>query len=64
MSLNTDFSLGDAGDDLYSDLLQAHQGLTETESADFNARLVLILMNHVGDPATIRSAIQSAKRAK
>lgn len=64
MTLQTEFNLGDTGDDLYADLLRAHQGLTEAESADLNARLVLILMNHVGDPATIRSAIQSANRAK
>lgn len=64
MSVNTDFNLGDTSDDLYADLLRAHHGLTEQESADLNARLVLILMNHVGDPATIRSALQSANRAR
>jgi len=64
MSLNLEFNLGEAGDDLYADLLKAHHGLSDAESADLNARLVLILINHVGDPATIRSAIQSANRAK
>lgn len=64
MSVNTDFNLGEDSDDLYADLLRAHHGLTEQESAALNARLVLVLMNHVGDPDVIRSALQSANRAK
>ena len=60
MTLTTDFNLGPESDDLYAALLEAHQGLSADESAALNARLVLILMNHIGDPATIRAALQAA----
>jgi hypothetical protein len=50
------------GDDLYAELLAAHEGLGEEESAALNARLVLILMNAVGDPQAIRAAIHRARQ--
>ncbi|BDW86563.1 DUF2783 domain-containing protein [Roseicyclus marinus] len=49
-------------DDLYEALIAAHDGLTREESEALNARLILILMNHLGDPAVIRQAIEAAKR--
>lgn len=52
--------LGAAGDDCYAALLDAHSGLSAEESAALNARLVLVLMNAVGDPALIRRAIALA----
>jgi hypothetical protein len=52
--------LGAAGDDLYAALLDAHEGLSDEESAALNSRLVLLLMNAVGDPQTIRAAIARA----
>lgn len=48
-------------DDAYASLLAAHEGLTEDESHAFNARLILILMNHIGDPATLSEALVLAK---
>lgn len=53
--------LGPAGDVFYAALLQAHQGLTEEESARLNARLVLILANQVGDLDILRAAINKAR---
>ena len=50
----------DAPDDLYADLLAAHEGLTDDESAALNARLILILTNHIGDRATFRAALKAA----
>lgn len=50
-------------DDLYEALLAAHEGLTKAESDALNARLILILMNHVGDAEVIRAAIDAAKEA-
>ena len=47
MSLNTTPNLRDP-DAAYAALLAAHKGLGEAESQALNARLVLILMNHVG----------------
>jgi len=60
----TDLTLSpniDAPDDLYSDLLAAHEGLSEEESAALNARLILILANHVGNRDTFRAALEVAK---
>lgn len=62
MTLVTDFNLGTSGDDLYEALLNAHRDLSPEESAALNARLVLILMNHVGKPQVIHAAIDAAKR--
>lgn len=53
--------LGPAGDVFYAALLEAHQGLTEEESARLNARLVLILANQVGDLEILRAAIDKAR---
>uniref|UniRef100_UPI003B52FF88 DUF2783 domain-containing protein n=1 Tax=Roseovarius indicus TaxID=540747 RepID=UPI003B52FF88 len=50
----------DAPDDLYADLLAGHEGLTDDESAALNARLILILANHIGDRATFRAALKAA----
>ncbi|MEQ9257609.1 MAG: DUF2783 domain-containing protein [Roseovarius sp.] len=53
----------DAADELYADLLAAHEGLSEAESAALNARLILILANHIGDRALFRDALAAAKRS-
>jgi Protein of unknown function (DUF2783) len=47
MTLITTPNLPDP-DTAYAALLAAHNGLTEAESHALNARLVLILMNHIG----------------
>lgn len=59
--LNLDPNLPDA-DDLYGALIAAHDGLTREESEALNARLILILMNHLGDAGIILQAIEAAKR--
>jgi Protein of unknown function (DUF2783) len=48
-------------DTAYAALLAAHKGLTEAESHALNARLVLILMNHIGDAQTLAEAITLAR---
>ena len=48
-------------DGFYQDLLAAHDGLTKEQSDDLNARLVLVLANHVGDRAVLDAAITAAK---
>ena len=47
-------------DDIYQWLVDAHEGLSETDSLRLNARLVLLLANHIGDPQVIREAIDRA----
>ncbi|OIP84008.1 MAG: hypothetical protein AUK37_06340 [Rhodobacterales bacterium CG2_30_65_12] len=53
----------DLPDDFYAELIEAHDGLTKTESDALNARLVLIFANHIGDRAVLAEAIRVAKEA-
>jgi hypothetical protein len=49
-------------DDAFRAILETHRGLSETESADLDTALVLILANHIGDIDVLREAIALAKR--
>jgi hypothetical protein len=49
------------GDDFYEALVRAHEGLSDAESHALNARLVLILANHIGDLAVLQEAIAHAR---
>lgn len=49
-------------DELYAALVSLHEGLRPEASARLNFRLLLILMNHVGDEGVIREAIAAAQR--
>ncbi len=49
-------------DDAFRALVEAHRGLSDEQSADFDAALVLILANHIGDIDVLREAIVLAKR--
>jgi hypothetical protein len=51
----------DKPDDFYADLLAAHEGLSKEESDGFNARLILVLANHIGDRAILQDALEAAK---
>lgn len=51
------------GDDFYEALIRAHQGLSEAESHTLNARLVLILANHIGDLSVLQEALALARRS-
>lgn len=48
-------------DGFYDDLLAAHDGLSDTQSTAMNARLVLILANHIGDRSILREALAAAR---
>ncbi|WP_270726483.1 DUF2783 domain-containing protein [Shimia sp. Alg240-R146] len=50
----------EAADDFYADLLAAHDGLDRAGSDALNARLVLILSNHIGDRAVLAEALDAA----
>ncbi|SFP77219.1 DUF2783 domain-containing protein [Tranquillimonas alkanivorans] len=60
MSLNTKPNLPDP-DGFYADLLSAHEGLSTEDSHALNARLVLILANHVGNRAALKEALELAR---
>ena len=49
-------------DAAYNMLVDAHRDLTKTQSTDLNARLVLLLANHVGELAVLEQAIALAKK--
>lgn len=49
-------------DEVYRLIATAHRELDATRSAALNARLVLILANHIGDAEVLREAISLAKR--
>jgi hypothetical protein len=49
-------------DDAFRAIVEAHHGLTEEQSADLDAALVLVLANHIGDIEVLREAIALAKR--
>ena len=49
-------------DDFYEALIEAHQGLSTEESHAFNARLVLVLANHIGSLGVLREAFRAAAR--
>jgi hypothetical protein len=48
-------------DDFYDALITAHNGLSLEESQAFNARLVLLLANHIGSFEVLQQALQAAK---
>lgn len=48
-------------DDFYEALLSAHQGLSLEESHAMNARLVLLLCNHIGDMDVLAQALRIAR---
>ena len=50
----------DRQDDIYARLIALHEGLTDEESAVVNARLILLLINHVGDVEAVEEAIALA----
>ena len=58
--LRTGLNLGQA-DAVYAELIDAHRGLVPNDSERLNARLVLLLANHVGDAEVVREAIRAAR---
>ncbi len=50
----------DSADDFYADLLATHDGLSNDASGALNARLVLVLANHIGDRSVLSEALKAA----
>lgn len=49
------------GDDFYEALLETHRDLSDEQSELVNAKLILLLANHVGDISVLREAMQLAR---
>ena len=58
--LNTDPNLA-APDDFYECLIDMHRDLTEAQSARVNAKLILLLANHIGDAGVLGEAMSAAR---
>jgi hypothetical protein len=50
------------GDTFYEMLIGAHGGLDDEASQRLNARLVLLLSNHIGDLRVLREAFAAARQ--
>ena len=61
MSLKTEPNLPEH-DEFYAKLMTVHRDLTEAESLELNARLVLLLANHIGDMGVLEEAIAKARQ--
>jgi hypothetical protein len=48
-------------DGFYEELIRAHEGFNDEQSGAFNARLILVLANHIGDRGIITQALEAAK---
>jgi hypothetical protein len=59
-TLITDANL-DAPDDFYEALIDAHSGFSAAESHALNARLVLVLANHIGTKGVLLQALKAAR---
>ncbi|MEZ7829007.1 MAG: DUF2783 domain-containing protein [Brachymonas denitrificans] len=55
------FQLFSPGDDFYEALIDMHRDLSDEQSAMVNARLILLLANHIGDIGTLREAMAIAR---
>lgn len=49
------------GDDFYEALIEAHRDLGDEQSEMLNAKLILLLANHVGDIGVLREALALAR---
>ncbi len=49
-------------DGFYEQLLDAHAGLSPQDSELFNARLILLLANQVGDARVLKECIEAARQ--
>jgi hypothetical protein len=58
--LNIEPNLG-APDDFYEALIEMHRDLTPQQSQLVNAKLILLLANHVGDLTVLREAMAHAR---
>ena len=51
------------GDDFYEALIETHRDLSDEQSAMVNARLILLLSNHIGDIGVLREALRIARES-
>jgi hypothetical protein len=62
LKLNIDSNLS-APDEFYELLIEMHRGLDPEQSRIANAKLILLLANHIGDMTVLREAVALARSA-
>jgi hypothetical protein len=62
MSLNTQPNLA-RPDEFYEALIDMHRDLSDEQSQMANAKLILLLANHIGDMAVLLDAIREARES-
>ena len=50
-------------DSFYAALIATHEGLSDAESTALNARLILLLANHIGDQSVLKEALAAARKS-
>ena len=58
--LNTDSNIA-SPDDFYEELIDLHRDLTDEQSALVNAKLIVLLANHIGDMEVLHAAMAAAR---
>ncbi len=61
MKLNTEPNIA-RPDDFYELLIDIHRDKSDEESSAINARLILLLANHIGDMEVLEEAMKIAAR--
>lgn len=51
-------------DEFYEELVSLHRGLSDEQSALVNAKLILLLANHIGDMDVLRAAMSAAREGQ
>jgi hypothetical protein len=49
-------------DDFYAELIGLHEGRSKEDSDALNARLILLLANHIGNMGILRQAMKAAAK--
>jgi hypothetical protein len=62
MKLNTQPNLA-RPDEFYEALIDMHRDLSDEQSQMANAKLILLLANHIGDMAVLLDAIREARES-
>jgi hypothetical protein len=60
LKLTVEANLADP-DEFYAMLIEAHRDLSDEQSQLLNAKLILLLANHVGDIEALREALAAAR---
>jgi hypothetical protein len=61
MSLNREPNISDP-DGFYEELIACQRGLSDQQASLFQAKLLLVLANHVGDRTVLSEAMRAARR--